>query len=99
MKTDEQIAAEIAKLEEMKPRVRRYSLFGDSHHAAIDAQVRVLRERLTIPNVEYVFDVDIGVAENVYENAHEAAAWWTEDAREDFPESLADEWQELVVKR
>lgn len=31
-------------------------------------------------------------------DAQLAAAWWSEDPREDFPESLADECKELVVR-
>ena len=44
--TKKQVAAEIATLEKLKPRVRPSSMFGDDHHAAIDAQLVVLRERL-----------------------------------------------------
>lgn len=96
MKNHEQIAAEIAALNELKPLVRHYSLFGDDHWRAIDAQVETLEKKLTVGDAYRVFAQD---ADNVQDYAAEAAAWWTEDPREDFPVSLVDEWQSLVVKQ
>lgn len=93
MKNHEQIAAEIAALNELKPFVRHHSVFGDDHWRAIDAQVETLERKLTVRDAYRVFAQD---ADNVQDCAAEAAAWWTEDPREDFPESLADEWLELV---
>lgn len=50
-KTEEQINAEIAALVELKPKVRQRTAFGDDNHAAIDAQLAVLRERMSIDDV------------------------------------------------
>lgn len=44
--TNKEIAAEAKKLDEMKPKVRRFSMFGDDNWAAIEAQIRVLEEDL-----------------------------------------------------
>lgn len=85
-KTDKQIAAEIKALEKIKPRVLRYSGFGDDHHAAIDAIVVVLKERLTeddlytrqedCQNTECTGDDGIDWAiEHIFENGCEAAQW------------------------
>ena len=43
-KTEEQISAEIAALVALKPKVRQRTAFGDDNHAAIDAQLAVLRD-------------------------------------------------------
>lgn len=40
--TEKEIQDEIAKLREMKPNVRKTSLFGDNHHDAIDKQIEIL---------------------------------------------------------
>lgn len=45
--TPVEVKAEIKKLKEMKPNVRRLSGFGDDHHAAIDVQVDVLEGNLS----------------------------------------------------
>jgi hypothetical protein len=54
-KTDEQIKAEIAALHELKPKLPRISGFGDDNHAAIDAQIAVLTERMTRDQVRERF--------------------------------------------
>lgn len=41
-RTQEEIAAQIAGLEEIKPSVRRYTAFGDSNWSVIEAQIKVL---------------------------------------------------------
>lgn len=51
MKTHEQIEAEIAALNEMKPNVQHHSAFGDDNHEAIEAQLSVLRERMDIDEI------------------------------------------------
>lgn len=50
-KTDEQINAEIEALKAVKPSVRKVSAFGDDNHEAIDAQIRVLTERMSLDDV------------------------------------------------
>lgn len=44
--TQEQIQAEIEKLQEMKPKVRQHTAFGEDNHAAIEVQIRVLEQNL-----------------------------------------------------
>ena len=41
-KTRKQIDAEIAKLKEYRPKVRRYDFFGEDNWAKIDMEIRVL---------------------------------------------------------
>jgi hypothetical protein len=45
-KTEEQIAAEVSALEAVKPKLREFTAFGDNNHAAVDAQLAVLRQRM-----------------------------------------------------
>lgn len=53
--TPEQIAAEIARLKAVHARVPTHSLFGDDNRAAIDAQIRVLQEGMSIDDVHNSF--------------------------------------------
>lgn len=53
--TPEQVAAEIARLKAVHPRVPTHSVFGDDNRAAIDAQIRVLEEGMTLDEVHDTF--------------------------------------------
>lgn len=44
--TPKQVREEIAALEEIKPKVPTHNGFGEDNHAAIDAQITVLMERM-----------------------------------------------------
>ena len=46
-KTEEQVKAQAALLSEMKPRIRRYSFFGDDNWAKIDVQIKVIEEDMS----------------------------------------------------
>lgn len=77
-KTEDQINAEIAALVALKPKVRKRTAFGDDNHAAIDAQLAVLRERMSSDEVhdaygdQYTFDAAL--------SAHD---WMTGDLASD----------------
>lgn len=94
--TQEQITAEIAKLREIKPRVRRSSAFGDDHHAAIDAQVEVLEDRMDEDQIydrSEMAEDDIGFySENTRDQALEARRWMR--GEQDTAPSAG--WAELV---
>ena len=53
--TSEQIAAEIALLQAVHPKVPTHSFFGDDNRAAIVAQIRVLQERMSLDEVHDTF--------------------------------------------
>ena len=53
--TPEQIAAEIARLKAVHARVPTHSYFGDDNRAAIDAQIRVLQEGMSVDDVHDAF--------------------------------------------
>lgn len=56
MKTKEQIEKEIKALEAVRPNVRPYSMFGDNHLAALDAQLEVLEDNLDEDDIFDKFD-------------------------------------------
>ena len=58
MRPSPEIDAEIAALKAIKPRVPERSFFGDDNHAAIDAQIAVLTERMSVDDVYSRFGVD-----------------------------------------
>lgn len=89
--TDQEIQDEITALQTMKPKVRKISGFGDNHHDAIDAQVRVLKERM---RESRVWDVYGDRIDNVLDSAKEAQEW-LEDADNAKP---SDGWKELVIE-
>ncbi|CAN7561676.1 hypothetical protein [Acidovorax sp. LjRoot117] len=53
--TPEQVALEIARLNEVHPRVPTHSYFGEDNRAAIDAQIRVLQESMSLDEVHDTF--------------------------------------------
>ena len=94
-KTDKQIAKAIAQLEKLKPRIRRRSAFGDDHHAAIDAQIDVMRNDLADDEIwsrHQDRDECDAWSESVREAALEARRWM--DFEEDA--SPVDGWKELA---
>jgi hypothetical protein len=88
--TPKQVQAEIEKLEEIKPRVRRYSMFGDDHHASIEAQIDVLRKNLDNDAIYDSFDGK----ESILDNAIQAQQWRDGESEEGAP-SVG--WAELAV--
>lgn len=63
LRSDVAIAEEIAKLKSLKPLVVRWSAWHDDNHAAMDAAVTVLTERLSDHQAHQRFSraqVDIG---------------------------------------
>ena len=92
-RTEEEIAAEITWLKENKPRIPRITLFGDNNWEAIDAQVRVLEEKMC---------EDCAADEFEFESGHTIsyalqAAWWLGGEDEQIP-SAKYNWGGLVKK-
>lgn len=94
MRTKKEIDAEIKKLKEMKPRVRHFNAFGDDHHAAIYAQLEVLKGEVDEDEFEDKVDSD-DWTESDRENAQRAFDWMEEYS--DGP-SPSEEWSELIVE-
>ena len=96
MKPEKEIQKEIKTLEKMKPKVRQFSMFGDDHHKSIDAQIKVLKEKLDEEDVSDRFEF---APNNVRENAEIACAWLHEiEDWIEVPKSLSEEWESLIIK-
>lgn len=101
--TQEEIKAEIVKLEALKPNVIRRSGFGDDHHAAIDAQIDVLRFNLPEgqifdryePGDDNDVNRDEGRSDYVLDNAREAGEWMRGENETEAP-SIG--WQQLAKR-
>lgn len=78
-KSEDQINREIAELVALKPKVRKCNAFGDDNHAAIDAQLCVLRERMSTDQVFDAYgdeDAD-GFVQHTFDAALSACDWMT----------------------
>ncbi len=89
-RTQEQIQAEIKKLQEMKPKVRRRTAFGDDNHAAIDADIAVLKDDLDLDDIYDAYEDN----QHSVDSAMYAREWL--DGNEDEPPSGPDGWGGLV---
>ena len=87
------IETEIEVLKMMKPTVVKESAFGDNHHDAINAQVKVLEDGLTEDDIYERYD-DL-LKDNVKDAMVEAAQWV---AGEGSCYSPSEEWKSLVRK-
>ena len=84
--TSEQIAAEIALLQAVHPKVPTHSFFGDDNRAAIDAQIRVLQERMSLDEVHDTFGeltADGDFSQNTLDCALTAHDWLNGDLAAD----------------
>ena len=91
MKTKQQILAEIAALEAIRPQVREFDRFGTSNRAAIDAQLDVLQNVLDTEQARAKYSHD----EGVQIPALIASDWLFDRFGDDG--TLADDWAPLVI--
>ncbi len=82
--TQEQINQEITKLEEMRPKVRHYSAFGDDNWKKIEWQIRVLKG----------VDPEDAAPDQCLEDAWYAKDWMNGKETEDG--SPSESWEGLV---
>lgn len=73
-RTNEEINAELSRLAKLREIVTAHSAFGDDNHAAIDATMRVLGERMSTEDVSEELDRD-DVADYILSEALNAAHW------------------------
>lgn len=93
--TDDQVVAEIALLQELKPKVRQRSAFGDDNHAAIGAQIDVLQDRMSMDDVYDSYGEEAAGDEfdqYVLDNALHAHDWLHGESASD-EESPAVSWR------
>jgi hypothetical protein len=97
--TREQIVAEIEALENLKPRIRRFSAFGDDNWERIDAELWVLRECDALTDEDDICDeYDIDDDYDNFSAACSALAWlkgeWNE--KEQQAKSPSEGWAGLI---
>ena len=73
MKPHDVIEREVDALRLLKPKVRRYSAFGDDHHVAIDAAIEVLCKRMNEILVYALYGKN--VAQHTFDTAMQACQW------------------------
>lgn len=89
--SQKRINMEVKKLEIMLPDVRRFSMFNDDHHAAIRAQIDVLKGNLDEDDIEGRWPAD--EYGNTNENAREAYFWMIGESEY---ETLTENWEGLM---
>ena len=92
--TSEEITTEIAKLREMKPNVRHYSMFGDNNWMAVEAQIEVLEDEMTSDDIYGRWPEEY---EEIYfrDVALEALAWMNDDEDAEVP---SDSWKSWPIE-
>ena len=88
----ERVKPEIEALKAIKPNVRRYSIFRDDNHAAIDAQIEVLTDDLDWDTI----DAEYGHSQHLYDAARDARIWLDGDDPELDATGLAASWESLT---
>lgn len=89
-KTDAEVEAEIVSLKSMKPKVRRYTAFGEDNRDAIQAQIDVLEQKISGGKIYDRFGDD----EYLHGQALTASAWRSGENAEDG--SPSEQWAPLV---
>jgi len=94
------VMAEIDKLNEMKPRVRHYSQFNDDNWQAIDAQLEVLREDLSMEEIDERWgDYEDAFGGALYDAAVFAYGWKGGFLLPDDDAPPSDDWQILLTRQ
>jgi Fe-S-cluster formation regulator IscX/YfhJ len=86
----DEVDAELARLNDLQMRVRQFSAFGDDNRRAIGAQIEVLEDWLDEDDVDTRFADE---ADNVRDAAYEAAAWLSGTTE---PGGMSEGWAELT---
>lgn len=96
MKTEEQVTAEIAALQAIKPKVRQFTAFHDDNHAGIDAQIQVLTDRMDSEQVHDKYLLAAGAGDHVFFEALHASDWLYGLLAIDEDKAPSLEWQSLT---
>jgi hypothetical protein len=75
-RTTTEIANEIKALKKLRNKVPSTTYFGDDNRAAIDAQIRVIEENMTLDDIHDEWEDD----DFLLGNADDALKWLREDA-------------------
>ncbi len=88
--TKRDVTAQIKALREIMPKVVHFNFFGDDNHAAIEAQIEVLRSEMHDDEIDAQ-----GWKESVASAARDARLWLDGD-RDDDNMDLVSEWKEIA---
>ena len=91
--TKEEVLRQIDLLREGLPTVKHYSMFGDDHHKAINAQIKVLEQNMDEDGIYQRWGDDERDA-YLLDNALEAMHW--RDGDGEAEESPWEGWQSLI---
>lgn len=89
-----EIEAEIAKLISLRSKIIPIDLFGASNIDKIDAQIAVLRDRLTLTRIEEIYGIE-GIDPDIQNEAIEAYEWMKGTS---FIDSLSEVWECIVIQ-
>lgn len=94
-KTTDEIQAEVAKLRDLLPRVRRRSAFGDDNREAIQAQIDVLTGRMNLDEVDSAWGYSTAdeYSDSLHQHATDAFDWYSGLSDEPAP---SEGWQVLA---
>jgi hypothetical protein len=102
MKEQSTINREITRLKDVRTRVRPKNMFGQSNVDLIDAQIRVLEDRMSLPKIGEVWGWFEDAAEEEredlvrqHEAASEACNWITSSSAE----SPSKVWEPICTKK
>lgn len=87
MKSQKEIDEQVAKLKEIRPKVRPYSTFGGDNLAKLDAQIKVLEKDMDSDDIWNEWPQDEADME-IRMSADEARNWLdgeSDDLAEDWP--------------
>lgn len=90
-RTPAEVAAEIAALKTIQPRIRRYTMFHDDNHAAVAAQIALLEAENP---EEAIDDYSIEDDEHTYFAVSTALEWLLKD-RDEAPSA---DWADLIIE-
>lgn len=100
MRPSKEIEDEIQHLQALRPKIRRFTAFGNDNWEEIDAQIKTLTERLDTDDAladEFLSDeVDEEPSDREYEiesSARDAMQWMLEEKGAKAP---SEDWQGLV---
>jgi hypothetical protein len=85
----QRVKDEIAKLKELKPNVRHYTIFGDDNWKGVDAVIRVLEEGMEESQVWDRFDPE---NTSEFSPACAAAKWLKGEIEDDESPNPSDGW-------
>lgn len=83
-----EIEDELNALKELRNNVPPQTAFGDNNQDAIDAQIKVIENRMTFEEVIDEFEID---GDYILSNAQDAVRWLRDD-----DEPVSDSWRDLV---